>query len=343
MNKNSLYLFISVLLLIIFSLFIFIFLYKNEPAKSPIQPVQSALHAEIPGTFQPIYSVAFPDSVSFAGEPAPTDIFYVHEYLDRELTVNAFWHSATIMLIKRAHRWLPVIEPILKKQGIPDDFKYVAIIESGLENVTSPAGATGFWQLLKTTARERGLEVSNSIDERYHVEKATLAACNYLKESYAKFGNWTLVAASYNAGMKGISDELKKQQVKNYYDLMLSVETTRYIFRIHAIKAIFLQPIKYGFFLQPEDLYPPIPTKNIAVNTNISNLANFAKTHGITYKTLKYFNPWLRENDLPNRSGKTYFIKIPLDSSLSFSKLIELDKLAQNEADNWQKVAKGSF
>jgi hypothetical protein len=236
-----------------------------------------------------------------------------------------------MLMLKRAHRWFPVIEPILKKQGIPDDFKYLAIIESGLENVTSPAGATGFWQFLKTTARERGLEVNDFVDERYNVEKSTEAACKYLKGAFAKFGDWTLVAASYNTGMSRISEEIQKQKVKNYYDMMLSTETTRYIFRIHAIKTIFQHPKTFGFNLNMEDLYPPVPTVTITVNTQLSSLVDYAKSQGITYKTLKYFNPWLRENQLPNSSGKAYEIKIPLDLTLSYSKLMENESNLQKE------------
>ena len=192
--------------------------------------------------------------------------------------------------------------------------------------MTSPAGATGFWQILKTTAKERGLEVNDFVDERYNVEKSTVAACKYFKEAYAKFGNWTLVAASYNTGMGRISEELKKQKANSYYDLMLSVETTRYLFRIHAIKTIFLQPERFGFYLKTEDLYPPVPSTAVTVTTPITNLVDYSKSLGVTYKTLKYFNPWLRDNQLPNASGKEYSIKIPLDLTLSHSKLMEQEK-----------------
>jgi len=335
--KNFHYIVIGLLLVIIF---ILAFIVVKDEIKQPevvIQPQQQQIiQAPINPSTQFIYSVTIPDTVNFAGEPAPIDLFYMREYLDRELTVNTFWHSSTLMLLKRAHRWFPVIGPILKKHGIPDDFKYLAIIESGLENVTSPAGASGFWQFLKSTAREHGLEVNDNIDERYNIEKSTNAACEYLRESYNKFNNWTLVAASYNAGMKRVSEEIRKQQVNNYYDLFLSSETTRYIYRIHAIKSIFLHPEKYGFFLKNEDLYPSVPFQTITITSSIDNLVNFAKSHGITYKTLKYFNPWLQEADLSNRSGKTYYLKIPLEGYLSYSRLMDQDKVVKNEAADSQ-------
>jgi hypothetical protein len=252
--KKNLYFSLGLSLLVIPTLLFF--LASGQQKNTDDQQDQSAFIGLMPETIHQFYGIPMPDSVSFAGEPAPTDIFYVREYFDREITVNTYWHSATILLLKRANRWFPVIEPILKKEGMPDDFKYLALIESGLENVTSPAGAIGFWQFLKTTAREKGLEVNDFVDERYHVEKSTKAACRYLKDAHKKFGNWTLVAASYNTGVARISEELKKQKADNYYDLMLSIETTRYVFRILAIKTIFLEQEKYGFYLKNEDSLP---------------------------------------------------------------------------------------
>lgn len=264
----------------------------------------------------PVYSVELPDSLQFAGEQVPLDIFYVRESLDRELTVNTYFHSSTLMMLKRANRWFPVIEPILKKNNLPDDFKYLALIESGLENVTSPAGAVGFWQFMKGTAKEYNLEVNDAVDERYNVEKSTEAACRYLREAFAEYKNWTLAAASYNTGNHRIAKELAKQRVTNYYDLLLSTETTRYIFRILAVKLIFQNPAKYGFRISKKDLYPPIPTKIVTVTQTLSSLVDFARKHNITYKTLKIFNPWLRDDNLPNRSGKEYQIKIPKEGYL---------------------------
>ncbi len=261
----------------------------------------------------PVYTIKVPQQASFAGEQVPLEIFYVREYFDRELTVNTYFHSSTILLLKRSNRWFPIIEPILAANNIPNDFKYLALIESGLQNVTSPAGAKGFWQFLKYTAREHGLEVNNDIDERYNVEKSTMAACSYLNESYEKYRDWTLVAAAYNAGNRRITEELKRQKVDSYYNLLLNDETARYVFRILAVKTIFENPEKYGFYPGDMDLYPPIQTEIIAVNETVKDLIDFARDHNINYKTLKYLNPWLLKDYLPNRSHRTYHLKIPLN------------------------------
>ena len=255
--------------------------------------------------------VPIPDSVTFAGEDVPTDIFYVREQLDRELTVNTYWHSSTILSIKRAHRWFPVIGPILAKNGIPGDFKYLALIESGLMNVVSPSGAAGFWQFLEKSGKEFGLKVSKEIDERYHVEKATEAACAYLNKSYIKFGNWTLVAASYNAGQGRIDETIEKQQVSNYYHMFLNEETSRYIFRILAMKTIYENPVAYGFKLEKGDLYDPLEVKKIKVTSTIHDLPAFARQQNTTYRMLKEMNPWLRSDKLTVRSGEDYEIALP--------------------------------
>jgi hypothetical protein len=255
--------------------------------------------------------VPIPDSVTFAGEAVPTDIFYVREQLDRELTVNTYWHSSTILSIKRAHRWFTLIEPILTRNGIPEDFKYLALIESGLLNVVSPSGAAGFWQFLEKTGKEYGLKVSKEIDERYHVEKATEAACAYLNKSYIKFGNWTLVAASYNAGQGRIDETIEKQQVRNYYHMFLNEETSRYIFRILAMKTIYENPVAYGFKLEKGDLYDPLEVKKIKVTSTIHDLPAFARQQNTTYRMLKELNPWLRSDKLTVRSGEDYEIALP--------------------------------
>ncbi|RLD51262.1 MAG: hypothetical protein DRJ05_18600 [Bacteroidetes bacterium] len=268
-----------------------------------------------------IFTPEIPNSISFAGEEMPLDIYYVNEKLDREFIINTYWHTSTILLLKRSNRWFPVIEPILEENGIPDDFKYLALIESGLINVKSPAGASGFWQFLEKTGREYGLEVNKAIDERYHVEKATQAACGYLIDSYEYFQNWTLVAAAYNAGKRRIREALEKQKTDNYYDLLLNEETSRYLFRILAMKTIYEKPVNYGFYLREADLYPPIPTKSIEVKKTIPDLVGFALDHGATYKTLKIFNPWLRSDKLPDESGRTYYVKIPKDGFLNSKKL----------------------
>lgn len=258
-----------------------------------------------------IFSLSPPKEANFAGEKVPTQEPEVYERLDREIHANTYFHSNTILYFKRANRWFPVIEPILAKHGVPDDFKYLALVESGLQNVVSPAGSTGFWQFLKTTGIEYGLEINGEIDERYHLEKATEAACNYLKDSYQEYGSWSLAAAAYNAGKRRISSELSRQQTDNYYDLLLNQETGRYVFRILAIKEIFNQAERYGFQIRKKDLYQPLKYEIVEIDSSVSNFADFAKEHQISYKILKHFNPWLREAYLHNDSRKEYAIKIP--------------------------------
>lgn len=270
-----------------------------------------------------IFAVDVPDEVSFAGEAAPLNVFYVRESLDKELLVNAYWHNRTIQLFKRAHRWFPVIEPILEEHGIPDDFKYLAVIESGLEQVVSPSGAAGFWQFLKGTGKDYDLEVGKDVDERFHVQKSTAAACRYLQDSYKKFGSWALVAAAYNAGNRRISETVEKQKTNNYYDLFLSAETSRYVYRILALKTIYENPTQYGFYLREKDFYPPIPQTTVAVNKDVKNLVAFANQQGIPYKVLKIFNPWLRNTKLSVKKGKTYLIAIPDEEYLDYDALIE--------------------
>lgn len=257
--------------------------------------------------------VTLPDSASFAGEFVPMNIFYVREQLDRELTVNTYWHSSTLLSLKRSARWFPVIEPILQKNGIPEDFKYLALIESGLANVVSPAGAAGFWQFLDDTGRDCGLIVNKEVDERYHVAKATEAACIYLKKAYQKYNDWTLVAASYNAGMGKISDAVLKQQAGNYYNLYLNEETARYIFRILALKYICENPRKYGFKLQQGDFYPPLKNKPVIVNSSIPDLVTFAKENKTTYRMIKELNPWLRSDKLTVPAGGSFEVLLPVE------------------------------
>ncbi len=252
-----------------------------------------------------------PKVISFAGETVPLKEYGIFEKLDNELISNTYFHSNTIKMFKRASRWFPLIVPILKEHNIPEDFKYLALTESGLQNVTSPAGAKGFWQFMKTTAKEYGLEVNKDIDERYHVLKETHAACEYLNDAYEKYGNWTLAAASYNAGMKKISAQLEKQKTNDYYNLSLNTETSRYIFRIMAIKLIFEDPEKYGFYLNQSDLYHPIKYRTIKIDTTINKLIDFAIDNGTSYRILKASNPWLRSDRLPDESRKVYEIKIP--------------------------------
>ena len=252
-----------------------------------------------------------PSTVSFCGKEMDVTRYNMHESLDRELSTFTYYHSTTMLLIKRANRLFPVIESILKEYGVPDDFKYLAVIESHLDpRVSSPARAVGTWQFLESTGRQYGLTVTQTVDERCHVGKATEAACRYLKEAYKKYGDWATVAASYNAGMGRISGELTKQGGENSLDLWLVEETTRYVYRILAIKQIFEAPYKYGFVLKAQDLYKPIACESVEVSNDIPDLAAFAKKHGITYADLKRFNPWLRDRKLLT-AGKTYALQIP--------------------------------
>ena len=260
-----------------------------------------------------IYALAHPEDLEFAGESVPMDQLEVMERFDRELLVNTYWQSSTMLFFKRAHRWFPVIEPILADYGVPDDFKYLAVIESSLMNAVSPAGATGYWQILQGTARDLGLEVNNYVDERYHVEKSTAAACEYLLDAKERFGTWTLAAAAYNIGNARLRRIMENQRVDTYYDLHLNEETARYMFRILAVKTIMSKPAASGFHFREEDLYPN-PQYTIAeVDTTINDLVDFAFAHDITYKDLREMNPWLRRYELPNSSGKTYEIKIPVN------------------------------
>lgn len=302
---------LSTLALILTIIIVSLFIYSSEKTDITDKTYQEAFRDNYK-----IFTPEVPNKINFAGESAPLDLIYVAEKLDREFLINTYWHNSTILLIKRSNRWFPIIEPILEKNNIPNDFKFLALIESGLMNVKSPAGAAGYWQFLEKTGREYGLEVNKEIDERYHVEKATQAACDYLNNSYEEFQDWTLVAAAYNAGKKRIRDAITKQETNNYYDLYLNEETSRYLYRILAIKTIYEHPTKYGFYLREADLYPEIPTTNIEVNSTVPDLIQFAKNQNINYRVLKEFNPWLKSDKLPDESGLTYFIKIPKEGYL---------------------------
>ena len=258
-----------------------------------------------------VYSEAYmPENITFAGEKVPLHRQDVEEAFRKELIVNSNLHSHTIQILQTAPRMFEVIEPILKKNGIPDDFKYLAVIESRLDPLAvSPAGAVGVWQFLKGTGKEHGLEINNEIDERYHIEKSTEAAADYLKKAYEKFGSWTLAAASYNAGRNMILKQMDIQKESDYYDLLLGEETGRYVFRILALKQIMNHPERYNF--KVNTIYPVEKTETVEVKGAVENWADFAREQGITYKTLKRFNPWLRKNDLKNPQGHTYKIPNP--------------------------------
>lgn len=259
-----------------------------------------------------IYALQLPDEMSFAGEDVPLSDPDIRERFDRELLVNTYWQSNGLLIMKRARRYFPIIEPLLEKYGLPDDFKYLAVAESALQNNRSPAGAAGFWHFLKGTGREYGLEINDYVDERYNLELATKVAAEYLKKSKERFGSWTLAAAAYNAGNAGISKQQKRQDAfGSYYDLLLNDETSRYLFRILAFKEIMSNPQKYGFNFREKDLYQPIPTYQVVVDTAITDMPAFAKKFNINYKILKLHNPWLRDTYLKNASGKKYTITIP--------------------------------
>jgi hypothetical protein len=271
-----------------------------------------------------VFSLDIPAEVDFAGERVPLEELDIRENLDRELLVNTYWQSQTLLFIKRANRFFPVIEPILKKYGIPDDFKYLAVAESGLTNAVSPSNAVGFWQILEGTAKDYGLIVNEEVDERYHLEKSTEVACKYLLESHKKYTNWTLTAASYNAGRKGVDRQIERQKELDYYDLLLGDETGRYIYRILSFKLIMENPADYGFFLGENHLYPQIPYYEVTVDGKVDNFADFAKRYGISYKTLKWMNPWLRDSFLTNASGRTFYIKIPKEGFFKMGEIIEM-------------------
>ncbi len=264
------------------------------------------------GKGEPYYpAVKMPEFLTFAGEPVPLHVPDVRERMDRELLVNSYWHSQTLQNIKLANRWFPVIEEVLRREGLPEDFKYLAVAESNLRNVVSPARATGVWQLLSSTAQEYGLTVNSEVDERYDVEKATEAACAYLKDSYERYdGDWTLSAASYNMGKAGVDRELREQKVDDYYDLYLNTETSRYLFRILAFKLIYGQHARFGFILDQDDYYAPLDYYVVEVTSTISDLAQWAKDQGSTYKEVKLMNPWLRAGRLTVPAGKSYQIKL---------------------------------
>lgn len=258
-----------------------------------------------------IEALPMPEDLDFAGEGVPLEDPDVYERMDRELLVNTYWQSNALLLMKRANKYFPLIEKVLKEEGVPEDFKYLAVIESGLTQAVSPARAIGFWQIMEGTGKDYGLEINDNVDERYHIEKSTRVASDYLKKAKERFGSWTLAAASYNAGQYGVDKQLERQKVSDYYGLLLGEETGRYVFRILALKEIMNHPEKYGFNFDEEDLYQPIPVKKVKVDTVVKDFPDFAEKFGINYKILKVHNPWLRDDHLKNASRKTYYIDIP--------------------------------
>jgi hypothetical protein len=282
-------------------------------ATNKIDKTEEAVEVKPDGRLQyKWYAPQLPTSASFAGEAAPLDRWEVRERLDRELLVNYYMHGSLMYILKLSSRQFPVIEKELKANDIPEDFKYLCVAESNLQNLTSAAGAQGYWQFMKDTGPRYGLEINNEVDERYHLRKATAAACQYFKEAYAKFGSWTAAAASYNCGMAGYSGHATFQGSNNYYDIALPEETARYIFRIMAFKNLMTQSKKWGYMVEDGDAYKPFKTRIVTVDTTVTNLADFARANGSSYKILKLLNPWLRARNLPAKKGKVYEIEFPI-------------------------------
>lgn len=270
-----------------------------------------------------ITSPYIPQKMTFAGEEVPLDIYWVHEALDRELIVNCYQHSKTLRIFKLSARVFPEVERILKEEGVPEDFKYLAVAESGLENVTSPASAGGYWQFIPATAKNYGLEISNDVDERCNLEKATRAACKYLKNAKNRFGSWTLAAAAYNRGEGGLNAAITDQNCKDYWKLWLNNETSRYVFRIMAFKLMFENPQMYGVEICPAEMYQPVKCTDIQVSSSIASLPTWAQEHGVTYRELRNLNPWIRNNKLAVPAGKTYVIRLPEKAGESYKDLFK--------------------
>lgn len=256
-----------------------------------------------------VFSIELPKHPILAGERVPIEYYDVKEALDREFHSNTYWQSNTILMMKRAHRFFPIIEPILKKHNVPDDFKYLMVIESGMMNVRSHAGAAGFWQFMKLTGKEYKLEINREVDERYHLEKATVAACKYLKEAHRKFKNWTLVAASYNRGRGGMRKALRHQQATDYWELFLNRETARYVSRIVALKYMMQKPESYGFYIKDADKYAPLPSYEVEVKKSVLDWAQWCKKKNVSYKLFRSMNPWVRDKKLTIKK-KVYKVKL---------------------------------
>ncbi|MBT3418193.1 MAG: lytic transglycosylase domain-containing protein [Flavobacteriales bacterium] len=307
-----------IIFFVIISIGILMFNFLSPNTKS--DSIEDIIHQREFNNKYGIFSIVKPESISFAGENAPLFSDDIWERYDKEILKNVYWQSNTMLYLKRANKYFPIIEPILKQNNIPDDFKYLALIESGLENVVSPAGAAGFWQFMKGTAKDYGMEVNSEVDERYNLEISTLAACQYLQKSYNKFGNWTMAAASYNVGINGLSNRSKTQKSNNYYDLYLPNETSRYVFRILVVKEILENPTKYGFIFREKDLYNYPKTIKMELNKLNVNLPEYALEIGVNYKILKQYNPWLRSETLINKNGKTYTLTIPIKEEINIFK-----------------------
>lgn len=261
-----------------------------------------------PSTVKPF---ALPDVLDIAGEALPLHRQDVREKLDREILVNTYWQSNNLLMLKRSSKFFPIIEPILAKNHIPDDFKYLVLIESGLQNVVSPAGAAGYWQIMKNTGTEYGLEINSQIDERYHIAKSTEAACKYLSEAHDALGSWTLAAAAYNMGRAGAARRMEQQQVNSYYDLYLNAETSRYVFRIAALKYIHTHLEEFGYVYGDAHGYTFPHLDTLTVNSSVDSWIDWALEHGTTYQSVRHYNPWIRDDHLNNTQNKEYQIWVP--------------------------------
>lgn len=290
--------------LTIFSLLFLIYFFMQNREMLKLK-IKDSVHSPL------LFVPDIPEQSDFCGEKVPLDSQDARERLDREILSTVFYQSQTLLALKRSGRWFPEIEPILRTEGVPEDFKYLPVVESWLDNLSSPAGAKGFWQLTQAAARSYGLEINDDVDQRYDLEKATVAACSYLKDAYSRLGSWTLVAASYNMGIAGLKEQMSQQRTRNFYNLWLNSETGRYVFRIVAFKEIFSAPEKYGYRISPSDYYAETETELVKQSTSIANLSDFAIAHSINLKILKTFNPWLRSNRLPVKAGKKYDIRLP--------------------------------
>ncbi|PHN04471.1 lytic transglycosylase domain-containing protein [Flavilitoribacter nigricans] len=283
--------------------------YAGEGEKETAIQTETTQNNAIPQVIEP---VDLDKPFDFAGESLPMESFDVRERLDNELTLNTYRHGNTLLNIKKSYRYFPIIERILREHDLPEDLKYIAVAESDLSNATSPAGAKGFWQFMTSTGQYYGLEINKQVDERYHLEKATVAACKYLKDYYKRFGSWSLAAAAYNMGGTRMSRELKAQNATTFYDLNLNHETMRYLFRLVAMKEIMSDPRKFGFYIEAEDGYPELSDyREVEINTAIENLGTFADEHDVSYRDIKVYNPWLISSGLTNSARKTYLIRIP--------------------------------
>lgn len=313
--QKSVYVFALVVL--VFMTFVFFSSYTNEPDKSEYisangEKAAPGKKADRSGVAQVVEPAPIPGDANLAGEYIPLDNMDARERLDRELMVNTYWQSATLQHIKLANRYFPTFERIFAEEGVPDDFKYLAVIESSLRNVVSPAGARGLWQFMPATGKGYGLIIDKEIDERYHLEKSTRAAAKYLKKLHSEFGSWTMAAAAYNMGDTRLRGLVRKQGSNNYYDIEMNAESARYISRVVAVKSIMKNPSNYGFYVNESDLYQPhTNVKIVDVPTAVPNWATWAKNQGISYRTLKYYNPWLRDTKLTNSGSRTYKVKVP--------------------------------